>query len=129
MVGHVVANVVEREIQYIMDGGGDEVFLTKLMGMWSYERHAFVLCFDSEIQMTLLDIALILGLSVAANPVTLKEEGVFDLDERYRAMKGKRKMALSFLENRLNSIGDVVSDDFVRGFMLYIVRMFLSSID
>ncbi|KAK7306098.1 hypothetical protein VNO77_44018 [Canavalia gladiata] len=73
MVGHVVASVVEREIQYIMDGGGDEV---------------------------------------AGNPVTLKEEEVFDLDERYRAMKGKRKVALSFLENRLDSIGNIVNDDF-----------------
>ncbi|KAK7349701.1 hypothetical protein VNO77_07281 [Canavalia gladiata] len=108
----------------------NKVLLTELMDTWSCERHTFVLRSGSEIQMTLLDVALILGLPVSGNPVALKEEEPFsDLEERYGATKGKRKVALSFLENTLDSIGDVASDDFVRSFLLYTIGTFLSSND
>jgi len=36
---------------------------------------------------------------------------------------------MSFLENRLDSIGDAVSDDFVRSFLLYTIGTFLASND
>ncbi|XP_027337282.1 protein MAINTENANCE OF MERISTEMS-like [Abrus precatorius] len=108
----------------------NKVFLTELMDTWSCERRAFVLLSGGEIQMTLLDVALILGLPVAGSPVTLKEEEPFsDLEELYGATKGKRKVAMSFLENRLDSVGDVVSDDFVRSFLLYTIGTFLASND
>ncbi|RDX69472.1 Protein MAIN-LIKE 2, partial [Mucuna pruriens] len=108
----------------------NKLFLTELMDAWSCESRAFALRSGGEIGMTLLDAALILGLPVAGNPVNLTEEEPFsDLEELYGATKAKRKVAMSFLENRLDSIGDVVSDDFVRSFLLYTIGTFLASND
>ena len=43
--------------------------------------------------------------------------------------KAKRKVAMSFLENRLDWIGEDVSEDFVRCFLLYTIGTFLASND
>jgi len=100
------------------------------MEAWSCGSRAFVLRSGGEIRMTLLDAALILGLPVTGNPVNLTEQEPFsDLEESYGATKLKRKVAMSFLENRLDSIGDAVSDDFVRSFLLYTIGTFLASND
>ncbi|KAL9303750.1 hypothetical protein ACSQ67_021013 [Phaseolus vulgaris] len=108
----------------------NKVFLTELMEAWSCEGRAFVLRSGGEIRMTLLDAALILGLPVTGNPVNLTEQEAFsDLEESYGATKVKRKVAMSFLENRLDSIGDAVSDDFLRSFLLYTIGTFLASND
>ncbi|XP_052724876.1 protein MAINTENANCE OF MERISTEMS isoform X5 [Vigna angularis] len=108
----------------------NKVFLTELMEAWSSGSRAFVLRSGGEIRMTLLDAALILGLPVTGNPVNLTEqEPLSDLEESYGATKVKRKVAMSFLENRLDSIGDAVSDDFVRSFLLYTIGTFLASND
>ncbi|KAH1068496.1 hypothetical protein GYH30_006166 [Glycine max] len=108
----------------------NKVFLTELMDAWSCERRAFVLRSGEEIPITLLDAALILGLPVAGNPVNLTEEEPFsELEESYGATETKRKVAMSFLENRLDSIGEDVSEDFVRSFLLYTIGTFLASND
>ncbi|XP_020234090.1 uncharacterized protein LOC109814143 isoform X1 [Cajanus cajan] len=108
----------------------NKVFLTELMDAWSCDRRAFALRSGGEIGMTPLDVALILGLPVAGNPVNLSEdEPLSDLEELYGATKAKRKVAMAFLENRLELIGDVASDDFVRSFLLYTIGTFLSSND
>ncbi|KHN14505.1 Serine/threonine-protein phosphatase 7 long form like [Glycine soja] len=108
----------------------NKVFLTELMDAWSRERRPFVLRSGEEIPMTLLDAALILGLPVAGNPVSFTEEEPFsDLEESYGATKAKRKVAMSFLENRLDWIGEDVSEDFVRCFLLYTIGTFLASND
>ncbi|KAG5071040.1 Protein MAIN-LIKE 2 [Glycine max] len=108
----------------------NKVFLTELMDAWSCERRAFVLRSGEEIPMTLLDAALILGLPVAGNPVNLTEEEPFsELEESYGATETKRKVAMSFLENRLDSIGEDVNEDFVRSFLLYTIGTFLASND
>ncbi|XP_027906754.1 protein MAINTENANCE OF MERISTEMS-like isoform X2 [Vigna unguiculata] len=108
----------------------NKVFLTELMEAWSSGSRAFVLHSGGEIRMTPLDAALILGLPVTGNPVNLTEQEPFsDLEESYGATKVKRKVAMSFLENRLDSIGDAVSDDFVRSFLLYTIGTFLASND
>lgn len=100
------------------------------MDAWSCERRAFALRSGAEIRITLLDVALILGLPVSGNPVSFTAEEPFsDLEELFGATIGKRKVALSFLENKLDSIGDAVSDDFVRSFLLYTIGTFLSSND
>ncbi|KAL2337598.1 hypothetical protein Fmac_012044 [Flemingia macrophylla] len=108
----------------------NKVFLTELMDAWSRDRRAFSLRSGGEIGMTPLDVALILGLPVAGNPVSLVEdEPLSDLEELFGATEAKRKVAMSFLENRLDLIGDVASDDFLRSFLLYTIGTFLSSND
>ncbi|KAL1352761.1 uncharacterized protein [Arachis hypogaea] len=104
-----------------------KVLLTELMETWNCEKQAFVL--DSgEIRMTLLDAALILGLRVFGKSVVLREEEPFsELEELYGATKGKRKVDMKSLEERLDSIGGVMSDEFVRTFLLYTIGTFLSS--
>lgn len=97
------------------------------METWSSEKQAFEIG-SGEIRITPLDAAFILGLRVAGNPVALKEEEPFsDLEESYGATKGKRKIALGSLETMLDSIGESVSDDFVRTFLIYTIGTFLSS--
>lgn len=104
-----------------------KVLLTELMDTWSCEKQAFV--FDwGEIGMTPLDVALILGLRVVGNPVVLEEELPFsDLEEEYGATKGKRKVAMGCLETMLDSLGESVSEDFIRTFLLYTIGTFFSS--
>lgn len=81
-------------------------------------------------EMSLLDVVLILGLPVVGKRVVFTEEEPFsELEEFYGAARGKRKVAMSSLEARLDSLGEVVDDDFVRTFLLYTIGTFLSSND
>ncbi|XP_061370761.1 protein MAIN-LIKE 1-like isoform X2 [Gastrolobium bilobum] len=99
------------------------------MEAWSCEKRAFVIG-SGEIRMSLLDAALIMGLRVVGDPVVLKEDEPFsDFEGSYEAKEGKRKVLMSFLEERLDSIGEVSSDYFVRTFLLYTIGTFLSSND
>ncbi|KAI4356145.1 hypothetical protein L6164_000191 [Bauhinia variegata] len=99
--------------------------LAELMERWSCEKQAFI--FDSgDISLELLDVALILGLRVLGNPVLLKDDEPFsDLEEEYGATILKRKVTVASLESRLDSLGETVSEDFIRAFLLYTLGSFL----
>ncbi|KAF7825421.1 Protein MAIN-LIKE 2 [Senna tora] len=99
--------------------------LAELMDRWDCEKQTFVLHLG-EISITLLDVALILGLRVVGNPVLLKEDEPFsELEEEYGATVSKRKVTIASLESRLDSLGDSVCDDFIRAFLLYTMGTFL----
>jgi hypothetical protein len=105
----------------------NKVFLTEVMEAWNSERQVFEIG-SGEIGFSLLDVALILGLPVAGHRVELVEEELFsELEEEYGATRAKRKVAMATLEARLDSIGKVVSDDFVRSFLLFTIGTFLCS--
>ncbi|KAI9073174.1 hypothetical protein K1719_044849 [Acacia pycnantha] len=93
--------------------------LAELMERWDCEKQAFIFHLG-EISMTLLDVALILGLRVVGHPVHLKDDEPFsNLEEEYGATMSNRKVAVASLESRLDSLGDSVCDDFIRAFLLY----------
>ncbi|CAL0306300.1 unnamed protein product [Lupinus luteus] len=104
--------------------------LTDLMDTWCCEKQAFMVA-SREIGFTLLDVALILGLPVTGKSVLFKDEEppFSDLEELYGATKGSRKIAMTSLKARLDSIGEDVSVDFVRTFLLYTLGSFLSNND
>ncbi|KAE9603176.1 hypothetical protein Lal_00018684 [Lupinus albus] len=104
--------------------------LTDLMETWCCEKQAFMVA-SHEIRFTLLDVALILGLPVTGKSVLFKDEEppFSDLEELYGATRGTRKVAMASLKARLDSIGEDVSEDFVRTFLLYTLGSFLSSND
>jgi hypothetical protein len=105
----------------------NKVLLTEVMEAWNSERRVFEIG-SGEIGFSLLDVALILGLPVAGHRVELVEEELFsELEEEYGATRAKRKVAMATLEARLDSIGKVVSDDFVRSFLLFTIGTFLCS--
>jgi hypothetical protein len=107
----------------------NKVFLTEVMEAWNSERHVFEIG-SGEIGFSLLDAALILGIPVVGHRVELAEEQLFsELEEEYGASHAKRKVAMTTLEARLDSIGEDVSDDFVRSFLLFTIGTFLSSND
>ncbi|XP_073225841.1 uncharacterized protein [Cicer arietinum] len=107
----------------------NKVFLTEVMEAWNSDRQVFEVG-SGEIAISLLDVALILGIPVVGHRVELKEEELFsDFEGQYGALPGKRKVAMATLEARLDTIGDVVSDDFVRSFLLFTIGTFLSSND
>ncbi|CAK8575158.1 unnamed protein product [Lathyrus sativus] len=107
----------------------NKVFLTEVMEAWNSELRVFEMG-SGEIGFSLLDVALILGLPVVGHRVELSDDELFsELEEEYGASRAKRKVAMASLEARLDSIGEVVSDDFVRSFLLYTIGTFLSSND
>ncbi|XP_058729390.1 uncharacterized protein LOC131601554 [Vicia villosa] len=107
----------------------NKVFLTEVMEAWNSELRVFELG-SGEIGFSLLDVALILGLPVVGQRVELSDDELFsELEEEYGASRAKRKVAMGSLEARLDSIGEVVSDDFVRSFLLFTIGTFLSSND
>lgn len=93
--------------------------LAELMERWDCEKQAFIFHLG-EISMTLLDVALILGLRVVGRPVLLKDDEPFsDLEEEYGATTSNRKVTVASLESKLDSLGDSAGDDFIRAFLLY----------
>lgn len=107
----------------------NKVFLTEVMEAWNSEERVFEMG-SGEIGFSLLDVALILGLSVVGRRVELSDDELFsELEEEYGASRAKRKVAMASVEARLDSIGEVVSDDFVRSFLLFTIGTFLSSND
>ncbi|KAL2479348.1 PMD domain-containing protein [Abeliophyllum distichum] len=89
------------------------------MDRWNSEKCAFTLP-PGEITITLLDVALILGLPVTGNPVILREDAPFsDLEREYGAVLWNRKITVAALEERLESFGDADDEDFTRTFLLF----------
>ncbi|KAK9289672.1 hypothetical protein L1049_007830 [Liquidambar formosana] len=99
--------------------------LVELMERWNCEKLAFVLL-PGEITINLMDVAVILGLRVTGDPVFLKEDEPFSqLEKEYGASLWKRKITITSLDSRLESLGGIVNDDFIRSFILYTFGTFL----
>ncbi|GFY83856.1 hypothetical protein Acr_03g0006300 [Actinidia rufa] len=88
--------------------------LVELMERWSCEKRAFLLA-PGEIALTLLDVALILGLRVTGDPVILRDDEPFsDLEKEYGASLWNRKITIASIEERLDCLGETVNEDFIR---------------
>ncbi|KAI4318949.1 hypothetical protein MLD38_032602 [Melastoma candidum] len=99
--------------------------LVELMDRWSGEKQAFSLP-HGDLKITLLDVALILGLPVTGKSVLLREdEPLSDLEIDYGASPGKRKISAASLESRLDALGGEASDDFTRTFLLFTFGTYL----
>ncbi|OMO94380.1 hypothetical protein COLO4_16369 [Corchorus olitorius] len=93
--------------------------LVELMERWNSEEQGFMLL-PSVVKVTLMDVALILGIRVVGDPILLREDEPFlDLESEYGAAVWKRKITVASLESRLDSLGEVVDEDFVRTFILF----------
>lgn len=93
--------------------------LIELMDTWSIEKQAFVFPVG-EISITLLDVALILGLRVIGEPVVLKEDApLTSLEKSFDASVSNRYISVESLKDRLESIGEKDDQSFVRVFLLY----------
>lgn len=103
----------------------NKLLLVELMSKWSLEKHAFVLN-PGELRVTLMDVALIMGLRVVGTPVVLRDDEPFaDLESEYGAALWKRKITVASLESRLDSLVGISNDDFIRTFLLYTFGTFL----
>lgn len=99
--------------------------LLELMDKWSSERQAFILL-QGELTITSVDVALIMGLRVKGVPVLLKDDEPFsDLEQEFGATPEKRKISVYSIESRLESLGGVANDDFLRTFLLFTFGIFL----
>ncbi|KAF3447960.1 hypothetical protein FNV43_RR08667 [Rhamnella rubrinervis] len=99
--------------------------LAELMSKWSVEKHAFMLN-SGELHVTLMDVALIMGLRVVGVPVLLRDDEPFsDLESEYGAALWKRKITIASLESRLDSLVGISNEDFIRTFLLYTFGTFL----
>ncbi|XWS13054.1 hypothetical protein CRYUN_Cryun36dG0004400 [Craigia yunnanensis] len=93
--------------------------LVELMERWDSEKCGFMLL-PGMIKITLMDVALILGIRVIGDPILLREDESFsDLESDYGAALWKRKITVASLESRLDSLGEVANEDFVRTFILF----------
>lgn len=99
--------------------------LDELMRRWSSDKHVFVLPWG-EIRVSLMDVALIMGLRVVGAPVFLNDDQPFiDLETEYGAQRWNRKITVASLKSRLDSFGGICNDDFIRTFLLYAFGTFL----
>ncbi|XP_021291455.1 uncharacterized protein LOC110422019 isoform X2 [Herrania umbratica] len=99
--------------------------LVELMERWHSEEHGFMLL-PGMVKITLMDVALILGIRVIGDPILLREDEAFsDLESDYGAALWKRKITVASLESRLDSLGETVNEDFVRTFILFMFGTFL----
>lgn len=99
--------------------------LAELMRRWSTVKHAFILP-PGEIRINVMDVALILGLRVVGAPVILDGDRPFiHLQREYGAETWNQKITVASLKSRLNSLGEICNDDFVRTFLLYAFGTFL----
>ncbi|KAK8619356.1 hypothetical protein V6N13_133318 [Hibiscus sabdariffa] len=93
--------------------------LVELMERWNSEDCGFMLL-PGTVKITHMDVALILGIRVVGDPILLRDDQAFsDLETSYGAALWKRKITVASLESRLDSLGKVVSEDFVRTFILF----------
>lgn len=107
-------NLLEMPVQTL-----NKNLLVELMERWNCDKHAFMLL-PGEITITLMDVALILGLRVTGDSVVLKEDEPFsDLEKEYGATISNRKITVSSIEDKLESIGEIANDNFVRAFLLF----------
>ncbi|XP_042503750.1 interaptin-like isoform X3 [Macadamia integrifolia] len=96
-----------------------KTLLAELMDRWNCEKKAFVLP-PGDIKISLMDVALILGLHVMGEPVVLKNDEPFShLEREYGAVPGKREISISAIEKSLESFKTIVNDDFIRTFLLF----------
>lgn len=94
--------------------------LVEWMERWNCDKRAFLL-HDREITITSVDTALILGLRATGRLVSLSEEDpLSELEKEYGATSSNRKISISLIEQRLQSLGDIANEDFVRTFLLFI---------
>ncbi|KNA20469.1 hypothetical protein SOVF_052160 [Spinacia oleracea] len=94
--------------------------LVEWMERWDSDKRAFIL-HDKELTITNIDVALILGLRTIGNPVCLSEEDpISELEKEYGATSRSRKISIITLEQRLESLGEIANEDFVRTFLLFI---------
>lgn len=100
-----------------------KVLLNELIERWDSENMAFMLP-HGELTITPQDVALILGLRVVGKPVVL-DSPFSDLEQEYGATPLNRKISISSLEERLESIGGLVNEDFIRTFVLCTFGVFL----
>lgn len=102
-----------------------KILLVELMDRWSCEKQAFALPFG-DLKITLLDVALILGLPVIGKSVLLREDDpLTDLEIVYGASPGKRKISVASLDSRLETLGGMADDDFTRTFLLFTFGTYL----
>ncbi|MFS7945734.1 putative protein-serine/threonine phosphatase [Helianthus anomalus] len=93
--------------------------LDQLMEKWSCEKQAFIFP-PGEITITLLDVALILGLRVIGQPVVLELLApLTSLEKEFGASVVNRTIGVELLKERLESVGDRDDESFVRVFLLY----------
>ncbi|MBA0570338.1 hypothetical protein Golob_004010 [Gossypium lobatum] len=93
--------------------------LVELMDRWNSEECGFMLL-PGIVKITLMDVALILGIRVIGVPILLREDEAFsELETDYGAALWKRKITVASLESRLDLLGQVVNEDFVRTFILF----------
>ncbi|CAO2839167.1 unnamed protein product [Amaranthus hypochondriacus] len=94
--------------------------LVEWMERWDSDKRVFVLN-ERELTITSVEAALILGLRAAGKPVILHEDDQLSkLEEEYGATQSNRKISISAIERRLQSLGDLHNEDFVRTFLLFI---------
>ncbi|KAF5206681.1 Serine/threonine-protein phosphatase 7 long form-like protein [Thalictrum thalictroides] len=99
--------------------------LIELMERWNCRNKQFELP-PGNITITLMDVALILGLRVTGERVVLKEDSPISvLEKDYGATTGKRSISVSSLEKRLESLEKDATEDFVRSFLLFAFGAFL----
>ncbi|VFQ71133.1 unnamed protein product [Cuscuta campestris] len=93
--------------------------LVELMERWNCDKSVFVIS-HREITISLMDVALILGLRVMGKPVALREDTPFlSLEKDYGAVLWNRKITVASVEERLKSLGEAVGEDFLRSFLLF----------
>ncbi|GMH30114.1 hypothetical protein Nepgr_031957 [Nepenthes gracilis] len=99
--------------------------LVELMERWDCGKQAFMLP-PAEITITPMDVSLILGLRSIGIPVALDENEPFsDLEKEYGAATWNRKISITVIEERLESLGGLANEDFVRAFLLFTFGTFL----
>ncbi|CAI0423814.1 unnamed protein product [Linum tenue] len=101
-----------------------KTLLVELMDRWDQEKLGFELG-SGTMSITLMDVALILGLPVVGDPVILKDDEPFSELEMEFAASSKRKISISSLESRLDSLDKTCNEDFVRTFLLYTMGVLL----
>ncbi|KAL9236144.1 hypothetical protein vseg_010846 [Gypsophila vaccaria] len=93
--------------------------LVEWIERWDCEKQAFLLL-GRELTITPLDVALILGLRATGMPVTIKlDEPYSELEQAFGADRDSRKISISSIEARLQSLGTSADEDFVRTFLLF----------
>ncbi|KAK9159286.1 hypothetical protein Scep_005860 [Stephania cephalantha] len=99
--------------------------LAELMDRWNCERRGFELPLGL-IEITMIDVALILGIGVTGESVVLEEDVPFsDIEKFYGSSVEKRTISMTSLEKRLKSLDLRVNEDFIRTFLLFTFGTFL----
>lgn len=99
--------------------------LVELMDRWDSEERGFMLL-PGMIKITLMDVALILGIRVTGDPILPRDDESFsDLESDFGASLWKRNITVASLEERLDSLGEVANEDFVRTFLLFTIGTLL----